>query len=116
MPRSVNAVASRRRRKRILQKAKGYWGRRSKVITVAKHSVEKAGQHAYSGRKIKKRVFRKLWTVRINAAARENDTTYSKLMGALHKKNIDINRKVLAQLAYDNPKAFDEIVKFAMNK
>lgn len=115
MPRSVNAVASRRRRKRILQKAKGFWGRRSKVYTVAKHSVEKAGQHAYSGRKIKKRDYRRLWTVRINAAARENNTTYSRLINALHKKNIDINRKVLAQLAYDNPKAFSEIVKFAVN-
>jgi len=115
MPRSVNAVASRRRRKRVLQKAKGFWGRRSKVYTVAKHSVEKAGQHAYSGRKIKKRDYRRLWTVRINAAARENNTTYSRLINALHKKNIDINRKVLAQLAYDNPKAFSEIVKFAVN-
>jgi large subunit ribosomal protein L20 len=115
MPRSVNAVASRKRRKRILAKAKGYWGRRSKIITVAKHSVDKAGQHSYSGRKLKKRVARNLWTVRINAAARENNTTYSKLIGALHKKNIDINRKVLAQLAYDNPSAFSEVVKFAMS-
>jgi large subunit ribosomal protein L20 len=115
MPRSVNAVASRKRRKKILQKAKGFWGRRSKVITVAKHSVEKAGQHAYSGRKIKKRDYRALWTVRINAAARQNDTTYSKLMGALHKKNVDINRKVLAELAYDNPAAFTEVVKFALS-
>jgi len=115
MPRSVNSVASRQRRKRVLAKAKGYWGRRSKVITVAKHSVEKAGQHAYSGRKLKKRVYRNLWTVRINAAARENNTTYSKLIGALHKKNIDINRKVLAELAYDNPAAFSEVVKFALS-
>ena len=115
MPRSVNSVASRRRRKRILQKAKGFWGRRSKVYTVAKHSVEKAGQHAYSGRKIKKRDYRRLWTVRINAAARENNTTYSRLINALNKKNVDINRKVLAQIAYDNPKAFSEIVKFANN-
>ncbi len=115
MPRSVNSVASRQRRKRILAKAKGYWGRRSKVITVAKHSVEKAGQHAYSGRKLKKRVMRNLWTVRINAAARENSTTYSKLIGALNKKNIDINRKVLAELAYDNPAAFSEVVKFALS-
>jgi len=115
MPRSVNAVASRKRRKRILAKAKGYWGRRSKIITVAKHSVEKAGQHAYSGRKLKKRVMRNLWAVRINAAARENNTTYSKLIGALNKKNIDINRKVLAQLAYDNPAAFSEVVKFALS-
>jgi large subunit ribosomal protein L20 len=115
MPRSVNSVASRQRRKRMLAKAKGFWGRRSKIVTVAKHSVEKAGQHAYSGRKLKKRVMRNIWTVRINAAARENNTTYSKLIGALHKKNIDINRKVLAQLAYDNPPAFSEVVKFALS-
>ncbi|MCI0450567.1 MAG: 50S ribosomal protein L20 [Chlorobi bacterium] len=115
MPRSVNAVASRKRRKRVLAKAKGYWGRRSKIITVAKHSVEKAGQHSYSGRKLKKRVMRNLWTVRINAAARDNNTTYSKLISALHKKNIDINRKTLAQLAYDNPAAFSEVVKFALS-
>jgi large subunit ribosomal protein L20 len=114
MPRSVNAVASRKRRKRILKKAKGFWGRRGTLITVAKHSVEKAGQHAYRDRKKKKIVYRQLWNIRINAAARLNDTTYSKLMGALHKKNIDINRKVLAELAYDNPKAFGEIVKFAV--
>lgn len=114
MPRSVNAVASRKRRKRILKKAKGFWGRRGTLITVAKHSVEKAGQHAYKHRKTKKREFRSLWNIRINAAARSNDTTYSKLIGALHKKNIDINRKVLAELAYDNPKAFSEIVKFAV--
>jgi large subunit ribosomal protein L20 len=115
MPRSVNAVASRKRRKRVFAKAKGYWGRRSKIITVAKHSVEKAGQHAYSGRKLKKRVMRRLWAVRINAAARDNNTTYSRLIGALKKKNIDINRKVLAQLAYDNPNAFSEVVKFALS-
>lgn len=114
MPRSVNSVASRARRKKILNKAKGFWGRRSKVITVAKHSVEKAGQHAYSGRKLKKREMRSLWTIRINAAARQNNTTYSKLIGALHKKNIDINRKVLAELAYDSPSAFTEIVNLAM--
>jgi len=114
MPRSVNSVASRARRKKILNKAKGFWGRRSKVITVAKHSVEKAGQHAYTGRKLKKREMRSLWTIRINAAARQNNTTYSKLIGALHKKNIDINRKVLAELAYDSPTAFTEIVNLAM--
>ncbi len=115
MPRSVNSVASRKRRKKVLQKAKGFWGRRSKVITVAKHSVEKAGQHSYVGRKLKKRTMRTLWTVRINAAARENNTTYSKLIHALKKKNVEINRKVLAELAYDNPSAFNEIVKFAIN-
>ena len=114
MPRSVNAVASRKRRKKILKKAKGFWGARGKLITTAKYSVEKAGQHAYSGRKEKKGVFRSLWNVRINAAARQNDTTYSRLMGALHKKNVDINRKVLADLAYNNPEAFKELVKFAV--
>ncbi|MGH2575400.1 MAG: 50S ribosomal protein L20 [Ignavibacteria bacterium] len=114
MPRSVNAVASRRRRKKILKKAKGYWGRRSKLITVAKHSVEKAMQHSYKHRRAKKRELRSLWNVRINAAARQNNTTYSKLLGALHKKQVGINRKVLAELAYDNPEAFKEIVKFAL--
>ncbi len=115
MPRSVNAVSSRKRRKRILKKAKGYWGARGKLITVAKHSVEKAGQHAYRHRKTKKREFRALWNNRINAAARLNSTTYSRLIGALHKKNVDINRKVLADLAYNNPEAFGEIVKFALS-
>ncbi len=114
MPRSVNAVASRKRRKRILKKAKGFWGARGKLITVAKHSVDKAGQHAYKHRKTKKREFRALWNNRINAAARLNNTTYSKLIGALHKKNVDINRKVLADLAYNNPEAFGEVVKYAM--
>jgi len=115
MPRSVNAVASRKRRKRILKKAKGFWGARGKLITVAKHSVDKAGQHAYKHRKTKKREFRALWNNRINAAARLNNTTYSKLIGALHKKNVDINRKVLADLAYNNPEAFGEVVKYAMS-
>jgi large subunit ribosomal protein L20 len=114
MPRSVNAVASRQRRKRILKRAKGFWGARGKLITVAKHSVDKAGQHAYTDRKKKKIIFRQIWNVRINAAARQNNTTYSKLMGALHKKNIDINRKILAELAYENPQAFSEVVKFAL--
>ena len=115
MPRSVNAVASRARRKKILKKAKGFWGARGKLITVAKHSVDKAGQHAYRHRKTKKREYRALWNNRINAAARMNNTSYSKLMGALHKKNVDINRKVLADLAYNNPDAFSEVVKFAMS-
>jgi large subunit ribosomal protein L20 len=115
MPRSVNAVASRKRRKRILKKAKGFWGARGKLITVAKHSVDKAGQHAYRHRKTKKREFRALWNNRINAAARLNNTTYSKLINALHKKNVDINRKVLAELAYNNPEAFGEVVKYALS-
>jgi large subunit ribosomal protein L20 len=115
MPRSRNKVASRTRRKRILKSAKGYWGARSKVYTVAKNAVEKGLTHAYKDRKVKKRVYRNLWISRINAAARINDTTYSKLMGALHKKDLTINRKTLADLAYNNPQAFSEIVKFALD-
>jgi len=113
MPRSQNKVASHRRKKRVLKEAKGYYGARSKVYTVAKNSVEKGLTHAYRDRRLKKRVYRSLWITRINAAARVKGTTYSKLMGALKKKNVDINRKTLAGLAYSNMEAFDEIVKFA---
>jgi large subunit ribosomal protein L20 len=112
MPRSQNKVASHRRRKRILARAKGYWGARSKVLTVAKHHIDKAGQHAYRDRRLKKRDFRQLWIARINAAARLNGTTYSRLIDAMKKKEIEINRKVLADLAVANPEAFAEIVKF----
>ncbi len=115
MPRSVNHVASKRRRKKILKLAKGYWGARSKVLTVAKHHVEKALLHAYRDRKAKKREFRSLWIVRINAAAREHGISYSKLIGALNKKGIAINRKILASLAVENPKAFSDVVEFALN-
>lgn len=115
MPRSVNHAASKRRRKKILKLAKGYWGARSKVLTVAKHHVEKGLLHAYRDRKAKKREFRSLWIVRINAAARENGTTYSRLIDSLNKKGISINRKILASLAVENPKAFSDIVKFVMN-
>ncbi|MBS1515206.1 MAG: 50S ribosomal protein L20 [Bacteroidetes bacterium] len=114
MPRSKNKVASHRRRKRVLEKAKGYFGARSKVYTVAKNSVEKGLTHAYKDRRQKKRVYRSLWITRINAAARLNNTSYSKLIDALNKKNIDINRKVLSDLAYNNLPAFNEIVKFAL--
>lgn len=114
MPRSKNKVASHRRRKRILEKAKGYFGARSKVYTVAKNSVEKGLTHAYKDRKTKKRVYRSLWITRINAAARLNNTSYSRLIDALNKKNIDINRKVLSDLAYNNLPAFNEIVRFAL--
>ena len=113
MPRSQNKVASHRRRKRILKEAKGYWGSRSKVLTVAKHSIDKGYQYAYRDRKAKKRTFRQLWIARINAAARLHGTTYSRLIDGLNKKQIDINRKVLAELAVTNPEAFAEIVKFA---
>jgi large subunit ribosomal protein L20 len=115
MPRSVNHTASKRRRKKILNMAKGYWGARSKVLTVAKHHVEKGLQHAYRDRKLKKREYRSLWIVRINAAARLNGTTYSRLMHALETKGVTINRKLLASLAVDNPQSFSEVVKFAMN-
>ncbi len=114
MPRSKNKVASHRRRKRILDKAKGYFGARSKVYTVAKNSVEKGLTHAYKDRRTKKRVYRSLWITRINAAARMNNTSYSKLIDALNKKSIDINRKVLSDLAYNNLPAFNEIVRFAL--
>ena len=115
MPRSKNKVASHRHRKRILDQAKGYWGSRSKVYTVAKNHVEKGLVHAYRDRKLKKRVFRQLWIVRINAAARANGTTYSKLINLLNKKGVEINRKVLASLALENPAAFTEIVNFSAN-
>lgn len=115
MPRSRNKVASHRRRKKILKEAKGYWGARSKVFTVAKNAVEKALQHSYKHRRTKKREFRSLWIVRINAAARQFDITYSELIGLLNKKNVTINRKTLADLAYNNIDAFKEIVNFAKN-
>ena len=115
MPRAKNNVASRKRRNKVLGMAKGYWGARGNVYTVAKGSVEKGLQHAYRDRKAKKRIFRSLWIVRINAAARLNGTTYSKLIDALNKKGVEINRKILASLAVDNPKAFTEIVNFVSN-
>ncbi len=111
MPRSVNAVASRQRRKRILKAARGYFGARSKVYTVAKNTLEKGMQYAYRDRKSKKRAFRQLWIARINAGARINGTTYSRLIHHLSEKNIDLNRKVLADLAMNHPQTFAEIVK-----
>lgn len=115
MPRAKNKAASHNRRKRVMQEAKGYVGARSKVYTVAKNAVEKGFTHAYRDRRLKKRVYRNLWITRINAAARINNTSYSQLMGALKKKNVDINRKTLSDLAYNNAEAFAEIVKFALN-
>ncbi|MBC6996554.1 50S ribosomal protein L20 [Neolewinella lacunae] len=110
MPRSVNAVASRARRKRILKAAKGYFGARSKVYTVAKNAVDKANGYAYRDRRGKKRVFRRLWIARINAAARMHGTTYSRLMHALSVGEVGLNRKVLADLAMNHPSAFTAIV------
>ena len=114
MPRSQNKVASHRRRKRILRQAKGYWGARSKVLTIAKHHIDKGMQYAYRDRKAKKRTFRQLWIARINAGARLHGTTYSRLIAGLNKKQVDINRKVLADLAVSSPAAFAEVVKFAL--
>jgi large subunit ribosomal protein L20 len=110
MPRSVNTVASKARRKKILKAAKGYWGRRKNVYTVAKGAVEKGMQYAYRDRRVKKREFRKLWILRINAGAREHGLSYSQFMGGLKKSNIDLNRKVLADLAMNHPEAFKAVV------
>lgn len=113
MPRSQNKVASHRRRKKLLSRAKGYWGARSKVHTIAKHHVEKAGTHAYRHRRTKKREMRGLWITRINAGARANGVSYSKLISGLSKKKVELNRKVLADLAAHHPRAFAEVVKYA---
>lgn len=111
MPRSTNSVASRARRKKIIKQAKGYYGRRKNVWTVAKNAVEKGLLYAYRDRKAKKRNFRSLWIVRINAAARLNGMSYSQFMGKLKTNNIELNRKVLADLAVHNPEAFKAIVE-----
>lgn len=110
MPRAKNRVASRRRRNRILALAKGYWGRRSKVYTVAKNTVERALKFSYRDRRQRKRQFRRLWIARINAAARLNDMSYSRLVGALRKSEVRLNRKVLADLAVHDPAAFSQVV------
>ena len=111
MPKSTNSVAAKARRKKVLKQAKGYFGRRKNVHTVAKNAVEKAGVYAYTGRKLKKRNFRGLWIQRINAATRLHDMSYSEFMGKLAKKDIQLNRKVLANLAMNDAKAFEAIVK-----
>ena len=111
MPRSSNSVASRKRRKKILKKAKGYFGRRKNVYTVAKNAVEKGLSYAYRDRKNKKRLFRSLWITRINAAARLHGLSYSELINKLKFKKIEINRKVLADLAMNNQEKFSDLVK-----
>ena len=110
MPRSVNSVASRARRKKVLKKAKGYFLSRSTVYTVAKNAVEKAGVYAYTGRKLKKRDYRGLWIARINAAVRQEGLSYSKFIAKIAEKGIELNRKALADLALNNPEAFKAIV------
>lgn len=111
MPRSVNHVASRARRKKMLKRARGYWGRRKNVWTVAKNAVEKGLGYAYVGRKDKKSQYRQIWITRINAAVRPHGLTYSTFIHKLKEQNIDLNRKTLADLAMNSPAAFDEIVK-----
>ena len=111
MPKANNAVASKARRKRVLKKAKGFWGSRGNILTVVKHAVDKAEQYAYRDRRVKKRTFRSLWIMRINAAARLNGTTYSRLVNAMLKKSVEIDRKALAEIAVKDPAAFTVIVK-----
>ena len=111
MPRSVNSVAKRARRKKVLKQAKGYFGRRKNVWTIAKNAVEKGLQYAYRDRRTKKRNFRSLWIMRINAAARLHEMTYSELINKLKSNNIEINRKVLADLAANDPDGFKAIVE-----
>src|SRR5688572_19677328 len=110
MPRSVNVVAAHRRRNKVLKQTKGYWGARKNVFTIAKNILEKGLTYAYRDRKTKKRNFRALWIQRINAGAREQGMSYSQLMGKIHKNNVNINRKVLADLAMNNPEAFKALV------
>ena len=111
MPRSVNSVASRAKRKRVLKLAKGFFGRKKNVWTVAKNAVEKGLVYAYRDRKAKKREFRSLWIQRINAGARLHGMSYSEFMGKVNKAGLELNRKVLADLAANQPAAFEAIVK-----
>ena len=111
MPRSVNHVASRARRKRVMKLAKGYFGRRKNVWTVAKNAVEKGLLYAYTGRKQKKRNFRSLWITRINAGARQHGMSYSQFMGEYNKSEMQLNRKVLADLAMNHPEAFKAVIE-----
>lgn len=115
MPRSSNLVASRNRRRKILKQAKGFWGSRKNVYTVAKNAVQKAMLYQYRDRKVRKRMFRRLWISRINAAARLNGTTYSQLINGLKNNNIEINRKMLAEIAVSDPETFSTIVKQTVN-
>jgi large subunit ribosomal protein L20 len=110
MPRSVNSVASKARRKRILKQAKGFYGKRKNVYTVAKNVLEKGLTYSYVGRKIKKRDYRSLWIVRINAAVREEGITYSEFINKLKVKGVELDRKVLADMAMNEPEAFRKLV------
>ncbi len=111
MPRAKNAVASRKKRKKILKAARGYWGAKSKLIKSARESVERAMLYSYRDRRVKKREFRKLWIVRINAAVRPYGLSYSRFINLLSQKEIEINRKTLADLAVSDPEAFGKLVE-----
>jgi large subunit ribosomal protein L20 len=110
MPRSVNSVASKARRKKILKQAKGFYGKRKNVYTVAKNIVEKGMTYMYVGRKLKKREYRSLWIARINAAVRAEGMTYSEFVSRLRKAGVDLDRKVLADLAMNNPETFKSLI------
>jgi len=110
MPRSVNTVASKHRRKKVLKQTKGYFGARKNVYTVAKNALDKAMQYSYRDRRTKKRNFRALWIQRINAAARTYDMSYSEFIGKLKKHNIELSRKTLADLAMNQPQAFEAVI------
>jgi large subunit ribosomal protein L20 len=116
MPRVKRGVAARKRRNRILDEAKGYYGARSKLLKTAREAVEKGWRYAYRDRKQKKRTFRALWITRINAAARENGLSYSKLINGLKCANVEVDRKILAQLAVTDPKAFGELADLAKSQ
>ena len=116
MPRVKRGVAARKRRNRILEQAKGYYGARSKLLKTAREAVEHGWRYAYRDRKQKKRTFRALWITRINAAARENGLSYSKLINGLKSANVEVDRKILAQLAVTDPKAFGELAKLAKSQ
>ena len=113
MPRVKKSVKSRKRRKRVLDEAKGYRGARGRLYRMATEAVDRAHKFAYRDRKAKKRVFRSLWVTRINAAARAHDMTYSRLISALKKADVEIDRKILAELAYSDPTGFSKIVELA---
>jgi large subunit ribosomal protein L20 len=113
MPRANRSVAARKRRKRILKRAKGYYGARSKLFGVAREAVEKAAVYAYTGRKQRKRQFRALWIARINAASRQHGLSYSRLIAGLKAADVEVDRKILAQLAVDDPKSFGELAELA---
>jgi len=113
MPRATNSVASRAKRKKVFKQTKGYFGRRKNVWTVAKNALDNSMAYAYTDRKTKKAHFRQLWIVRINAGVREFGLSYSEFIGLLHKKDITLSRKALADMAMNNPQAFAEVVKQA---